>query len=74
MAKEIKIRSQQKNDTEANWVKATNFVPLKGEIIIYNDKKNLKIGDGTTKVNSLDFFMKEMSDDTVASIYNSISV
>lgn len=45
----------QKHDTEANWKKATNFVPLKGEIIIYDDLKKIKIGDGATKVGSLAF-------------------
>lgn len=29
-------RVQLKNDIEANWVKAVNFSPLPGEIIIYN--------------------------------------
>lgn len=46
----------QKHDTKANWDKATNFVPLKGEIILYDDLNEIKIGDGTTKINDLDFF------------------
>lgn len=45
----------QKHDTEANWKKATNFVPLKGEIIIYDDLRKIKIGDGKTNVNTLNF-------------------
>lgn len=48
-------RIVQKHDTEANWKKATNFIPLKGEIIIYDDLNKIKIGDGTTKVNDLKF-------------------
>ena len=48
-------RIVQKHDIKANWDKATNFVPLKGEIIIYDDLKKIKIGDGTTKVGNLDF-------------------
>ena len=48
-------RIVQKHDTEANWEKATNFVPLKGEIIIYDDLKKIKIGDGATKVGNLAF-------------------
>lgn len=48
-------RMIQKHDTKANWDKATNFVPLKGEIIIYDDLKKIKIGDGATKVGSLAF-------------------
>lgn len=49
-------RIVQKHDTEANWKKATNFVPLKGEIIVYDDLNKIKIGDGSTKINDLDFF------------------
>ena len=45
----------QKHDTKANWDKATNFVPLKGEIIVYDDLKKIKIGDGATKGGSLAF-------------------
>ena len=48
-------RIVQKHDTKANWDKATNFVPLKGEIIVYDDLKKIKIGDGATKVGSLTF-------------------
>ena len=49
-------RIVQKHDTQANWEKATNFIPLKGEIILYDDLNEIKIGDGTTKINDLDFF------------------
>lgn len=45
----------QKHDTKANWDKATNFIPLKGEIIIYDDLNKIKIGDGSTKVGNLAF-------------------
>lgn len=48
-------RIVQKHDTKANWDKATNFVPLKGEIIVYDDLKKIKIGDGSTKINDLKF-------------------
>ncbi len=49
-------RIVQKHDTKANWEKATSFIPLKGEIILYDDLNEIKIGDGTTKINDLDFF------------------
>lgn len=49
-------RIVQKHDTKANWEKATNFIPLKGEIILYDDLNEIKIGDGITKINDLDFF------------------
>ena len=48
-------RIVQKHDTEANWGKANNFIPLKGEIIIYDDLNKIKIGDGVTKVGDLTF-------------------
>ena len=53
--KTYQSRIVQKHDSSANWAKATNFIPLKGEIIIYDDLNKIKIGDGTTKINDLDF-------------------
>ena len=53
--KEIRTRIQNKNDTSENWAKAVNFVPLKGEIVIYNDLRLIKIGDGVTKIGALEF-------------------
>ena len=32
----VNARFQQKHDYEANWLKATNFVPKAGEIIVYD--------------------------------------
>ena len=62
--KNIKARHQQKIDTEANWNKAVNFIPLKGEIIIYEQDnvypyERIKIGDGTTTVTNLPFVIDE---------------
>ena len=53
--KKIQARIRQKVDTKANWDKATNFVPLKGEYIYYSDLHKVKVGDGVTKVGSLPF-------------------
>ena len=55
--KRIKTRIQHKYDTAENWAKAINFVPLKGELIIYDfgEERKVKIGDGETLVNDLDF-------------------
>lgn len=53
--KTLTTRVQQKSDTSANWAKATNFTPLKGEIIVYTDLNKIKIGDGVTKVGVLEF-------------------
>ena len=42
----LKTRVQNKHDTSTNWAKATTFVPLAGEVIVYDDLKRIKIGDG----------------------------
>lgn len=57
---QINTRLRQKIDTESNWNKATNFIPLDGEIIIYKSDTNhpyerIKIGDGETTVINLAF-------------------
>ena len=53
MSKEIKARVQQKHGTKAEWDRATSFVPLKGELIVYTDIGQFKVGDGTTTVVNL---------------------
>ena len=51
----LQTRIKQKIDTKANWDKAVNFVPLKGEIIVYSDLNKIKVGDGAKKVSELPF-------------------
>ena len=58
--KNILSRIQHKHDIEANWNKAVNFIPMQGEIIVYDidetyNYERVKIGDGTTKINDLPF-------------------
>ena len=63
--KKIPSRIQQKHDVAANWAKATNFIPKKGELIIYDAEYNtsgvettpvrFKIGNGSATVNALPF-------------------
>ena len=53
-------RIQLKRDIEANWEKATGFIPLRGEVVIYESdethiKPRLKVGDGETNINNLPF-------------------
>lgn len=60
MGATIKTRIQLKSDTEVNWNKAVNFIPLKGEVIIYSADgthpfSRLKVGDGVTNVHALPF-------------------
>ena len=66
MAKIINTRMSQKHDTEAHWNLATNFIPLKGELIIYdvdenNPNERIKIGNGVDNVNNLEFFTGDYS-------------
>ena len=62
--KQINGRIIQKHDSEANWKKATNFIPKAGEIIIYDTDEThhycrIKIGDGSTLINNLPFSTEE---------------
>lgn len=63
MANQINSRIINKHDTEVNWNKAENFIPLLGEIIIYDidenyDYERFKIGDGKTIARLLPFVAK----------------
>lgn len=60
----MKERVQVKHDTAENWAKAVNFVPLSGELIVYDgimedgiytERPRIKIGDGVHNVNDLPF-------------------
>lgn len=71
--KKINSRIQQKHDVAANWAKATNFIPKKGEIIIYDAEYNasgaetqavrFKIGDGSKTVSNLPFAVIDYGSD-----------
>lgn len=63
MSRTINTRIISKHDTKARWDAAVGFIPLKGEIIIYEDymrendqdMPNIKIGDGLAYVQDLPF-------------------
>ena len=64
---EIISRIVHKHDTETNWNKAINFIPLIGEIIVYDTDENynyerFKIGDGKTTVINLPFQKTNIND------------
>lgn len=64
--KNMNSRIQHKHDIEANWLKATNFIPKVGELIIYDPDNNysysrFKIGDGITLVNNLAFAVENIN-------------
>jgi hypothetical protein len=83
MPKVMQSRIQHKHDLEVNWLKAT-FVPLKGELIIYDAENDtdaipegrttrysysrFKIGDGVKTVNELQFTLDNYA--TIDSIPN----
>ena len=50
----VNARIKSKHDTTANWNAATGFIPLAGEIIIYDDYKTItttnQFGEETTIV------------------------
>lgn len=79
--KQINGRIVHKHDTEANWNKATNFIPKNGEIIIYDPDSTysyarVKVGNGSTVVTSLPFIDNAIKtvqtnlSDTVDSVKN----
>ena len=60
--KNMNTRIQHKHDIEVNWEKAINFIPKKGELIVYDPDENynysrVKIGDGISTANELPFII-----------------
>ncbi len=79
-------RIKLKRDTTANWNSARGFIPLEGELIVYNDyttitkmingiEKNvtipaIKIGDGRAYVQDLPFVNDDLRDQILNHINN----
>jgi hypothetical protein len=70
----MKERVQIKHDTSENWAKASKFIPLAGELIIYDgiiedgcylEKPRIKIGDGIHKLNELPFLNLNAENTTI---------
>ena len=86
MSGTVNARIQNKRDSTANWNAARGFVPLAGEVIIYNDYKivqkeidgetkqvyipGIKVGDGQTYVQDLPFVDTELRDTIMNHINN----
>lgn len=71
--KVFNTRLINKHDTEANWLKATGFIPKQGEIIVYDIDDNytyerFKIGDGVSNVNDLPFTMQAITNAEIDAI------
>lgn len=86
MSATINTRIQLKRDTTQHWNEALGFIPLEGELIIYNDYKTiqkevdgetrqvkvpgLKIGDGMAYVQDLPFVNEDLRDKIMEHIDN----
>lgn len=86
MSATVNTRIQFKRDSTANWNAALGFIPLQGELIIYNDYKTIekvidgelitvhipgiKIGDGMAYVQDLPFVDAELRDRIMTHIEN----
>lgn len=71
--KVINGRIVNKHDVEANWIKAVNFIPRQGEIIVYDVDENynyerFKIGNGTNVVSTLPFSTDSLKEDIESQI------
>ena len=60
MANKIDTRIRHKHDTAENWAKATSFIPMLGEVIVYDPDASfsycrVKMGDGVNVVGALPF-------------------
>lgn len=68
------IRTQQKHETETVWNSDPTFVPLPGEVIIYDpddnyDYQRIKIGDKDgTPLKDLPFINERITDEEIDAI------
>ena len=79
MKPNMKARVSQLCKTEAEWTNLPDFVPLKGETIIFSPDKQynyarLKVGDGSTKLKDLPFFIDSAINDSINNHLNNIIV
>ena len=61
------------HNLEINWEQQTDFIPSQGELIVYDidnthSYERLKIGDGTTNVNSLPFVVAPITNAEIDTI------
>lgn len=75
---QFNTRIAAKHDITANWNTALNFIPLKGEIIVYDDYQQIdgrnipgiKIGDGLAYVVDLPFVVDAVQNQIGSHINN----
>lgn len=66
----LKTRIIHTHDTEENWNKCPNFIPNKGEMIVYDidndhEYQRVKFGDGITSIVNLPFTIGMSMDDAL---------
>ena len=66
----LQTRIFNTHDTEENWNKCINFIPNKGEIIVYDCDANynyqrFKIGDGKNTIVNLPFIINTILDEVL---------
>lgn len=64
MSYTAKTRFILKHNTEAHWNEKSSFIPLNGEVVIYeadgnNERPRIKIGDGVKTLADLPFLTPE---------------
>ena len=75
--KVLNARLVNKHDIEEHWLLAKNFVPMKGEIIVYDVDENynyerFKIGDGETTIKDLPFVNEFITSEEIDAICGTI--
>jgi hypothetical protein len=53
--KKVKTRIQQKHDIESNWIKATSFTPMAGEVIVYDAETSTTDLTGTNRTTPITY-------------------
>ena len=73
----MKARISQLHKTEAEWNNLPNFVPAQGEFIIFDPDRQykyarLKVGNGTTSLRKLPFFIDAATSDFITNNFDKI--
>jgi hypothetical protein len=73
-----KSRIVHKHDIEENWLKAVNFIPKQGEIIVYDiddtyTYSRFKIGDGKTNINDLPFYFEQVLPSDIGDLKSTVT-
>lgn len=66
----LNTRIANKHDTETNWNNVPSFVPLQGEMIVYDVDDNynyerFKVGDGETTIAALPFLNVVLTEEEI---------